>query len=86
MSVWSASLSQRFDERADDIPGPGAYDANYENHHVSNTSSSGFRTTAERFASKGAPSPQSHAHIPNSSYTAQDTVKIHAVIVYLNFE
>ena len=43
MSVWSASLSQRFDERADDIPGPGAYDANYENHHVSNTSSSGFR-------------------------------------------
>jgi hypothetical protein len=29
---------------------------------VSNTSSSGFRTTAERFASKGAPSPQSHAH------------------------
>ena len=62
MSVWSASLSQRFDERADDIPGPGAYDANYENHHVSNTSSSGFRTTAERFASKGVPSPQSHAH------------------------
>ena len=50
MSVWSASLSQRFDERADDIPGPGAYDANYENHHVSNTSSSGFRTTAEQIS------------------------------------